>query len=109
MLTVLSGSTTTTATTASWSSGPSTSSGAQPWSTKLWCLLTLLRSVKKYADENIPLLPSDKNALLSLEAPAADQGTKTAVVVQMTLHKSTYATMCLREILKVSFRPTRWA
>mmetsp|Transcript_2075 Transcript_2075/g.7528 ORF Transcript_2075/g.7528 Transcript_2075/m.7528 type:complete len:661 (+) Transcript_2075:1-1983(+) len=67
--------------------------------------LDLTWRIESYEDENVPVLASDKHALLGLDAPVPEKGAKTSVVVELTLHKSTYATMCLREILK---QPTHW-
>merc|ERR1712137_1278374 len=66
--------------------------------------LDLEWSLVHYEDENIPLFLSDIDQLRgrTLPDPPKD-GSLLAIRLSMTLHRSTYATMCLREILKVIF------
>ena len=56
----------------------------------------------KYDNKDIPLVLTDADKLAGkvIPPPPAD-GAFTAVCVHMNLHRSTYATMCLREIMKV--------
>lgn len=55
----------------------------------------------RYNDQNIPLFISDADKLKGKSEPKTiEDGNMVALKLSMTLHRSTYATMCLREIMR---------
>ncbi len=57
-------------------------------------------SIKKYQEQTTQITPSDMDVLRKTEI-VVPEGDKLALVVEFTLNASTYATMCLRELMKV--------
>ena len=57
-------------------------------------------SIKKYQEQTTQITPSDLDILRKTEI-VVPEGDKLALIVEFTLNASTYATMCLRELMKV--------
>lgn len=56
----------------------------------------------RYTDPNLPLVQSDEDSLLNLNPASPDdpEGKFKAVILELTLQPSSYATMALREVTR---------
>ncbi|GAB6033495.1 multisubstrate pseudouridine synthase 7 [Chamberlinius hualienensis] len=64
-------------------------------------------SISNYDDVNIPLLPNDKSQMLNEIPPFSKEssGEFKAMKIQFDLPRSSYATMALREVLRIDTSP----
>ena len=61
------------------------------------------RKIQKYNIAENPLVLPDADIVAGKTLPEPlTEGIYTAVIVNMVLHRSTYATMCIREMMRVS-------